>query len=85
MKMKKTVLIISVLLTFFSCTSDDVTETGDILIRIENKSSSDFKNILVNTSGGENNYGDLNSNQFSDYKKFELAYRYAFVELSIDG
>ena len=82
--MKNSVLVIFLLLTLVSCTKDDLANPNEVLIRIENTSDFDFKNVIVNTSGGENNYGNLDSHQTSDYKIFELAYRYAFIELKID-
>ena len=83
--MKNIVLVIFVLLTIVSCTKDNSADPNEVLIRIENTSDFDFKNVIVNTSGGENNYGNLDSHQTSDYKIFELAYSYAFIELQIDG
>jgi len=48
-----------------------------------NNSSFEYSNVHVNTSGGENFYGTISPNKYSDYKKYEFAYRYAFVELKI--
>ena len=76
---KALLLLISIFLV--SCTQNDDT----LLIRIKNVSQFDYSDIVVNTSGGENNYGDLPSNGVSNYKAFDLAYRYAFIELKIDG
>ena len=56
-----------------------------VQIRLANVSSLDYKNIVVNTSTGNVNFEDLNAGQISDYKSFDLAYRYAFVELEING
>ena len=65
----------------FSCSQND----NDTLIKIKNLSQFDYSDLIVNTSGGENSYGDVNSNQTSDYKVFDFAYRYAFIELKING
>ncbi|WP_114903490.1 hypothetical protein [Kordia sp. SMS9] len=66
----------------FSCSDDD---TSNVLqIRVINASEFDYKNIVVNTSGGEQNYGDLDAGQTSVYKTFDFAYRFAYVELQID-
>ena len=73
-------LLISILLV--SCTQND---SDLLLLRIKNTSQFDYTDVVVNTSGGEHNYGTISSNQSSDYKAFDLAYRYAFVELKIDG
>ncbi len=76
-------LLISVFI--FSCSqSDDVIEKN-VLIRVKNVSQFEFNNVLVNTSGTEQNFGNININQGSDYKSFDFAYRYAFIELKIDG
>jgi len=83
--MKNSVVVIFLLLTLVSCTKDDLVNPNEVLIRIENTSDFDFKNVIVNTSGGENDYGDLDAHQTSDYKTFEFAYSYAFIELKIDG
>jgi hypothetical protein len=56
--------------------------TGKVNIRLSNVSDSDFKDIVVNTSTGDVSYGSLASQEVSDYKPFELAYRYAFIELT---
>ncbi|MDZ4683122.1 MAG: hypothetical protein SH848_21905 [Saprospiraceae bacterium] len=82
--MKKIIpLLFSGFLLLTGCTQDEVF-TG-VLIRIENASDFDFKNIVVNIGTGQDVYGDLNANQISEYKTFESAFRYAFVELQIDG
>ena len=73
-------LLISIFLV--SCTHND---DDTLLLRIKNTSQFDYNDVVVNTSGGEHNYGKVNSNQASDYKAFDLAFRYAFVELKIDG
>ena len=56
-----------------------------VSIRLTNVSQYDFKNIIVNTSTGDVSFEDIDSGQSTDYQVFELAYRYAFVELEIDG
>ena len=65
----------------FSCSQND----NNTLIKIKNLSQFDYSDLIVNMSGGENSYGDVNSNQTSDYKVFDFAYRYAFIELKING
>lgn len=52
---------------------------------MSNISQYDFQNIIVNTTTGNTYFGDLNSGQKTEYKVFEKAYSYAFVELEIDG
>ncbi len=71
-------------LTLASCSKNDEA----INIRLSNVSIYNFENIVVNTSTnstGIMNYDNLASGQFSEYKEFEIAYRYAYVELTIEG
>ena len=82
MVIMKKFYILLILILLVSCTQND---SDLLLLRIKNTSQFDYNGVVVNTSGGEHNYGTINSNQSSDYKAFDLAYRYAFVELKIDG
>ena len=61
------------------CTNDD--NSSEVKIRIANISPFDFKNIVVSST----TYEDTKSGQESIYKVFESAYRYAFIELEIEG
>ncbi|MEP1094580.1 MAG: hypothetical protein ABJG78_05690 [Cyclobacteriaceae bacterium] len=86
--MKNLYLCFSICIMIFSCDSENVISpdlNGKTAIRIQNVSPFKFENIVVNTQGGENMYGALTSIQTSEYKLFDFAYRYAFVELYIDG
>ncbi len=56
-------------------------QTSSLQIRILNASQYKFDNIIVN----QVSYGNLISKQRSIYKTHEMAYRYAFVELQING
>jgi hypothetical protein len=79
-------IVVGLLFSNLSCTNkDDSSETNGVEIRIKNTSQYDYSNLLVNTSGGFNNYGNISSTQSSDYKAFSFAYNYAFVELDIAG
>ncbi len=60
-------------------------ETGSLQIRIGNKSPFNFTNIKVNTSGNTVNFDDLKSGIYSEYKIFDLAYKYAFIQLEINS
>ena len=80
--MKKIVVLIVLATILFSCKKD---EAGCLLIRIENISDFKYNNILVNTGGGEKDYGKLASGKKSVYKSFESAYQYAYVEFEADG
>ena len=64
------------------CSKDDST----VNIRLSNVSNYSFENIIVGSpSNGEVFYDNLKSGQISNYKPFDEAYGYAFIELEIDG
>jgi len=83
--MKNSLLLIFALLMIVGCSKDEPEANGKVWIRIQNVSEFDFTSVSVNTGGGENNYGDLDAHRFSVYKAFESAYRYAYVQVKIDG
>jgi len=62
---------------------EDILETGDILIRIENTSKYAYKEIKVKLDE-EREYENLSSGETSAYRSFSRAYRYAYVELKIN-
>lgn len=80
--MKNVLLLIIVLAASVSCSKEN---TSDVRIRLSNASQYDFKDITVDSSTGNVDYGSLGSGQNSDYKVFEVAYRYAHVWLKADG
>ena len=84
MKLSSFLFLIGLMVTL-ACNSDDPDMGPGIWIRVENASEFRYDNVVVETQGGENNYGTINVGEKSDYKVFELAYRYAFVQLQIDS
>jgi len=84
--MKIYLMLIPFLILITGCSilsGDD--EATEVFIRLSNVSSYTYQDIRVSTTGGEVSYGDLESGEFTDYKSFEKAYRYGFVELLING
>ena len=67
------------------CNTENCDPPNEVGIRIENSSIHDYTDVHVNTGGGEQDYGDLASGQFSDHRIFNFAYSYAFVQLGING
>ena len=65
----------------FGCSNDDESE---LRIRLSNASKFNFQNIKVNTSTDNVNFENIVSGQKTEYKIFDTAYSYAFVELQID-
>ena len=84
--MKTYLMLIPFLLLISGCSilsGDD--EASEVNIRLSNVSPYTYQDIRVSTTGDEVSYGDLGSGEFTDYKSFEKAYRYGFVELQING
>lgn len=84
--MKKILILIVSVAAFISCSKDDE-NSSELKIRLSNVSQFDFQNIKVNTasSDGNVNFGNLKAGIKTNYKGFEFAYSYAFIELQIDG
>lgn len=81
--MKKLFVLFFVLFVITSCSEEN--DPDGVMIRVENSSTLDFKDILVSSGSGNVEFGDLKAGKKSDYKKFESAYRYGFVSLLADG
>jgi hypothetical protein len=79
--MKKILILIFSIAALISCSKDE----SQPKIRLSNISQYNFQNIVVDTTTGNTYFEDLNSGQKTKYKVFEKAYRYAYVELEIDG
>lgn len=83
--MKKAFTLLIAISTLFGCSLNEKEIIDELNIRIANVSQYDFKNIIINTSTGNTSYDDMNSGQKSGYKTFTIAYKYAYVQLEIDG
>ncbi len=81
--MKKIIILIISISTLIGCSNDD--DYSELKIGLSNVSQFDFQNITVNTSTGNVNFEDINTGENTEYKVFETAYRYAFIELEIEG
>ncbi|WBA40146.1 hypothetical protein [Hymenobacter canadensis] len=83
--MKNLLLILGLLLSCAACKKEDDATPGGVSIRVRNTSPFAFESVLVNTSDGENSYGQLAAGQSTDYKSFASAYRYAYVRVLVNG
>ena len=81
--MKKYFSLLLFIFIFVSCEEND--DSKEVSIRISNISQFDFTNIIVNTYNNNVAFTDLNSGGKSEYKDFEQAYRYAYIELEANG
>lgn len=78
--MQKHLFLLLTILMLASCSKDD----GTVNIRLSNISGETYENIIVQTYKDKIEYNTLEPGQFSEYMVFEDAYRYAYVELTID-
>ena len=81
--MKKYLSLFLLIFIFVSCEENN--DSKEVSIRLSNISQFDFTNIIVNTYNNNVAFIDLNSGSKSDYKDFEQAYRYAYIELEANG
>ncbi|WP_435138226.1 hypothetical protein [Formosa sp. A9] len=81
--MHKTQALLLLLFSLFACSTDQIPDAVEI--RLLNDSPYNFENIVVNTSTTDVDFNSLSPGEFSAYKTFEKAYRYAFIELQIEG
>ncbi|PCI00341.1 MAG: hypothetical protein COB81_09070 [Flavobacteriaceae bacterium] len=88
MKYHKAILLFLLIFSIFSCKDKEIplqkVEEG-IQIRIKNTSPFTYHNTLINTAINDINFGTLAPEASSEYLEVKEAYRYAFVELTIDG
>lgn len=80
---KISILILAVLALTMAC--EDNADTNDVKIRIANSSAFDYENVIVNTSTGNVDFGDIDAGMTSEYQTFTKAYRYAFVQIEVNG
>ncbi len=82
--MKKFLFLIAIL-TFSGCAvNNSDTDPDSVYIRVANSSRIDFESISVSFPGAEHTFGPVLSGRNSDYKKFEQAYRYGYIEVKTD-
>ncbi|SFU14145.1 hypothetical protein SAMN04489724_4322 [Algoriphagus locisalis] len=79
----KSLFILFIALLFFTSCADDPEPDG-VLIRVENNSEVDFKDVIVNSGSGDVAFGTIRDGKKSNYMAFESAYRYGFVSLLAD-
>jgi hypothetical protein len=83
--MKNMLLFLLLLMGVTACKKDADAAPDGVLIRVRNASPYAFESVYVNTSGGENTYGQVAAGQSSDYKLFANAYSYAYIKVSANG
>ena len=77
-------MVALIILTLVSC-KEKTSPEGPTDIRIKNLTDVTFTSITVNTSGGTNDYTELASGAYTEYKRFEKAYPIAEITAVIGG
>ena len=83
--MKKTLLLILMVLAVVACKKTRIEPEGPTDARVYNNTDLTFDNVTVNTSGGEFNFGTVAPHQYSSYHRYEKAHPKADISLTIAG
>jgi hypothetical protein len=83
--MKNLLLVLLTLVLLSACSESEDPKPNAVFIRVENSSLSDFTDVTVRSGGSPVGFGAVDAGSFSDYKEFEIAYRYGMIELKADG
>ena len=83
--MKKTLLLIFIVLAVHSCKKTSIEPEGPTDVRVFNNTDQTFDNLTVNTSHGVFNFGSVAQHQYSNYHRYEKAYPKADISLTITG
>jgi len=81
--MKIIVPILAIIICLTACKRTRIEPEGPTDIRVFNNTDQLFEDIVVNTSGGEYNFGTLNAQSYSSFHRFDKAYPKADISLTI--
>lgn len=82
---RRLALALGFFLAFAGCDSPFGLFEGDVEIRIANNSSFTFDRVDVVFPEDEVSYGGIPAGGRTDYRKVSVAYRYAYVEVEVNG
>jgi molybdopterin biosynthesis enzyme len=83
--MKRAFLLLFICAAIMACKKTKTEPEGPTDVRIYNNTDQVFDNVIVNTSGGEFNFGTVNSHAYTAYHRYEKAYSKADISLTIGG
>ncbi|MCU0378015.1 MAG: hypothetical protein MUC78_07105 [Bacteroidales bacterium] len=83
--MKKLLLFLFFVLAVVSCRKTEIEPEGPTDVRVYNNTEQVFENVIVNTSGGEFNFGTVASHAYSAYHRYDKAFPKADISLTIGG
>ena len=81
--MKRVIVILLAFLSLTACKKTKIEPEGPTDVRVYNNTDQVFENVLVNTSGGEYNFGTVNPQSYSSYHRYDKAYPKADISLNI--
>lgn len=81
--MKRILLALCLLAVITACKKTEIEPEGPTDVRVYNNTDQLFENVIVNTSGGEYNFGTVSPGSYTPYHRFEKAYPKADISLNI--
>jgi len=83
--MRKSFLFIIIFFAAIACKKEKFSPEGPTDVRVANISDSAFAEVIVNTSGGIDTLGNINSGALSGYSRFDKAFPKAEISAKING
>ena len=83
--MKRLLFFTLILISVTACKKTEFSPEGPTDVRVRNMSDQTFVEVIVNTSGGIDTLGNINSGAVSEYSRFEKAYPKAEISAKING
>lgn len=83
--MRNIIALACIMMIMVSCEKPNRTPEGPTDVRIKNLTDQTFTNVIVDTGGGEHNYGDIPAGGITDYLRFDIAYPDAEITAIING
>lgn len=83
--MKRVIILAAMAIILIACKKTEFEPIGPTDVRIYNYSDKTYDNVVVNTSGGEHNFGTITPSTATDYYRFEKSYQKIDISLTIGG
>ena len=83
--MRKILPFVLAVIVITSCKKTEYEPLGPTDVRIYNDTDIGFTDVVVNTSGGEYNFGAVAPKSYSEYHRFEKSYPKVDVSLVINA
>jgi hypothetical protein len=83
--MKKLFLISIIILSVIACKKTKFSPEGPTDVRVKNISDVAFTEVIVNTSGGIDTLGNINTGGLSEYFRFDKAFPKAEITAKVNG